>query len=88
MLMILAALSGCETGRLVVKERPPERVYERPVAPEPHYIWTGPGYAVADGKYEYRIGRWVAPPKSNRRWMEGRWKETKGGWVWVNGYWK
>ena len=88
MLAIVAAFTSCDTGRLVVKEKPTEPVYERPLPPEPDYIWTGPAYTIADGKYEYRNGRWVAPPaKSNRRWVDGRWKETKQGWVWINGYW-
>ena len=88
MLSAAGALAGCSSGTIVVKEKPVELVYEKPAPPDPNYVWRAPGYVVKDGKYEFRSGRWVAPPNTNRRWVDGRWKETKRGWVWVNGYWK
>ncbi|HEX2683082.1 MAG TPA: hypothetical protein VHL77_04085 [Ferruginibacter sp.] len=82
-----AIITSCNIHKLVVTEKPAEPVYERPAPPSPDYIWTGPAYTIADGKYEYRGGRWVAPPTGNHRWVEGKWKETKDGWVWINGRW-
>ena len=87
MLTALAALAGCSSGRLVVQERPAEPVYTRPTPPNPNFIWMGPGYVIKDGKYEYRGGRWISRPNGNHRWIDGRWKQTRRGWVWVNGHW-
>jgi hypothetical protein len=87
MLTALAALAGCSPGRFVVQERPAEPVYERPAPPNSNFIWIGPGYVKKGGKYEYRSGYWISPPNSNHHWIDGRWKQTRRGWVWVNGHW-
>ncbi len=84
---ILTILVGCGSSRLVVKEKPADPVYYRPAPPNSSFIWVGPGYVKKAGKYEYRNGYWASPPNSRHRWIEGKWKQTRRGWVWVGGHW-
>jgi len=80
-------LASCGSSRVVVAERPPDPVYDKPTSPNPSFVWIGPKYVKRDGKYEYRSGYWISPKKKSHRWYDGRWKQTRRGWVWVDGHW-
>ena len=84
---VLIVLASCGSGRVVVAERPPDPVYDRPNPPNPSFVWVGPSYVKKDGKYEYRSGYWISPKKKSHRWIDGRWKQTRRGWVWIGGHW-
>jgi len=88
--IILAAsasmLAGCAGGEFVVRERPADVVYERPVAPYPNAVWI-PGEWEWRGDHYVRIqGHWERP--TSRVWVEGHWRETRGGYAWVRGHWQ
>lgn len=89
--LIITALAtlttGCAVrGGLVVRERPAEVVYTRPVAPYPNAIWI-PGEWEWRGDHYVKVpGHWVRP--TNRVWVEGHWREAPGGYVWVRGHWR
>ncbi len=87
LIVVLATLSSCH--RVFVTERPTPVVVEKPTAPNPTFVWIGPGYIKKGGKEVYRPGYWASPPNRNHRWIEGRWKPKpkRGGWVWIPGHW-
>ena len=87
LVIALFILAGCGSSRMYVTERPPDPVYNRPTPPNPTFVWIGPGYTKKGGKYVYREGYWTSPPNRSHRWIEGRWKQKKKGWVWVGGHW-
>jgi hypothetical protein len=68
---------------------PPPRREFVPVRPGPQYVWVG-GFQPWDGaRYVYEPGRWVLPPQRRyHRWEQGHWRETRHGWVWVEGHWQ
>jgi hypothetical protein len=80
------AFVSCGPGRVVVRERPVEPIYVRPVRPNPSYIWVEGGYVRSGHGYVYRQGYWAAP-KRGRVYHKGYWKKTRKGYVWVNGGW-
>ncbi|MFM6925251.1 MAG: hypothetical protein ACKOU7_07085 [Ferruginibacter sp.] len=83
----LVLLCSCGSGRVVYSEKPPDPVYDRPKSPDPSFVWKGPQYIKKDGKYEYQSGYWISPKNKAHRWIEGRWKHTRRGWVWEAGHW-
>jgi len=79
-------LAGCAGGEFVVRERPADVVYERPVAPYPDAVWISGEWVWRGNHYEHERGHWERP--SNRVWVEGHWREAPGGYVWVRGHWR
>jgi hypothetical protein len=76
-------------AQIVVKVRPAAPVIRaRPVAPSPKHVWVGGNYVWRGGTYVYEEGYWATPPGPGRIWVEGHWKNKRGGWVWVPGHWK
>ncbi|OCX53842.1 hypothetical protein BEL04_06035 [Mucilaginibacter sp. PPCGB 2223] len=78
-------LAGC-AGEYIVRERPVEPVYERPVAPYPGAVWISGEWVWRGDHYERMRGHWERP--RSRVWVEGHWRETPGGYVWVRGHWQ
>ena len=81
----IASLSSC-MGSYVVRERPAEVVYARPVAPSREHIWITGDWVWAGGRYEWREGHWDRP-RPGRAWREGRWDNTRNGYKWRPGHW-
>lgn len=86
LLGFLMVATSC-TRRVFVTEKPPEIVTNRPNPPGPEYVWIGPGYVKQGNTYVQRPGYWITPPNNRHRWIEGRWKAKRGGWVWIPGHW-
>ena len=67
---------------------PPRR---EAVAPRPHrgWVWVGGYYAWRRRAHRYAWvrGRWVKPPRAHAVWIEGRWAQRKGEWVYTEGRW-
>jgi hypothetical protein len=88
-LLCLAALfmSGCLA---VVADQPAYRSTPRPISPGPTYVWVGHSW-VWDNRanvYVYREGYWTEPRRRSAVWVDGHWKQTRGGWKYVKGHWK
>jgi len=62
---------------------PPPRVYARPVAPGPGYVWVDGYWYPVDGRYVWHRGYWTYPPYSGAAWVGPRWE----GGRYYNGYW-
>lgn len=86
-IFIAGYLITTSCNRVFVTEKPVEVVVERPKPPGPNYVWIGPGYVKKGGKQVYRQGYWTTPRNYRHRWIEGRWKAKRGGWVWIPGHW-
>ena len=78
-------LVGCASGSFVVRERPVEPVYERPIGP-PGAVWVSGEWEWRGGRYEYIRGHYVE--RDTRQWIPGHWRETPGGYVWDRGHWR
>ena len=72
-----------------VRIGPPRPLVDRrPVAPGRGYIWA-PGYHRWDGRaYVWSPGQWMLPPHRHARWVPAHWVHRRGGWVFVEGYWR
>ena len=62
---------------------PPPRVYARPVAPGPGYVWVDGYWYPVDGRYVWHRGYWTEPPYGGAIWVGPRWE----GGRYYNGYW-
>ncbi|MGB6975424.1 MAG: hypothetical protein WBD67_12150 [Terracidiphilus sp.] len=86
--MLIPATGFAEVG-VVVRVHPPAPVVERHgPAPRRGVVWIG-GYQRWDGaRYAWEPGRWVRPPRPHAVWVEGHWRQRRGGWVFVEGRWR
>jgi hypothetical protein len=81
---------------VVVQRRPVVRLHVAPpavrsevrvVAPSPRHTWI-PGYwGWRRGRHYWIAGRWTLPPAAGRIWIEPRWVNEAGVWVFYDGYW-
>ena len=87
-IIVMASISlvSCAPSAVVVRERPVEPVYVRPVRPAPTYIWIEGEYVRSGHGYVYRQGYWAAP-RRGRVYHKGYWKPTPNGYKWVPGRW-
>jgi hypothetical protein len=74
----------------VVRHRPPIPV--PPMAyrmgpPSPRHVWMHGDYMWRKGRYVYMPGRWVIPPRRGHQYIAGYWQPTRGGFIWVSGFW-
>jgi hypothetical protein len=89
-MMLVIAISFSEaSAQVVVKIRPAAPAFKvRPARPSVTHVWVGGNYAWRGNQYYYTDGYWAAPPVPGNRWVEGRWKHRRGGWVWIPGHWR
>jgi hypothetical protein len=81
----LGSLVSCAT--YVVRERPAEVIYERPLPPSRDHIWIGGDWAWEGGRYAWHEGHYERR-RQGSRWEEGHWQNAKGGWRWNKGHWR
>lgn len=89
--MALLALSftAAANAQFAIRIRPATPVINiRPVCPSPRHIWVNGEYVWRGGNYVYTDGYWAEPHAGYRGWVEGHWKSTRRGWVWVPGHWR
>lgn len=85
----LACASGPPPGGVVVVRRPPPPRREVVVvSPGPGYVWVRGYYRPMRNDYDWVPGRWERAPSGRRHWHEPRWKHTRDGWVYIEGYWR
>jgi len=79
--------TSCGPSRYTVVEQPVAPVYERPVTPDPTYVWVDGDWRWRGGNYVYSNGYW-AKPKGKKVYVTGRWVKANKGYYWNKGYWK
>jgi hypothetical protein len=90
-----APLVGCASSpargeRVYVREGPPparrEVIVERPGR---DYVYIrGHWINGRNGGYAWVPGRWVRPEGRRNHWVDGRWVHDRGGWYYIEGYWR
>lgn len=68
---------------------PPPPREEIVVRPHRNWIWV-PGYyqwRPRHQRYAWRKGHWARPPYAHAVWIEPRWENRKGEWVYTEGRW-
>jgi hypothetical protein len=80
---------GAANAQIVVRiGPPPPRPVEVVPAAREGYVWT-PGYHRYDGHaYVWTHGAYRRPPRRDAVWVEGEWREERGGHVWHAGHWR
>ncbi len=80
------------TTTIVVNEPPPppphreDRRYERPYS---EAVWIDGYWAYSgNGRYTWVEGRWERPPERYRTYVAPHWQRHRGGYVYVEGYWR
>lgn len=66
---------------------PAPRVEARPVAPSPRHLWVPGHWGWRGGRHDWVVGRYVVPPAAGRTWVEARWANEGGQWVFYDGHW-
>jgi len=61
---------------------PPRMVNQR------GWVWQPGFYRWQGGRYVWIPGSYVMPPRPRAIWVPGRWRNTRRGWVWVDGHWR
>jgi hypothetical protein len=82
-----AAKSSAQSIYIGVRPTEPARV-ERPPAPSRDHVWVEGEWEVRDGRYAYKPGYWILPPRPHARWIRGHWRHYPHGWGWVPGHWR
>ena len=85
--LLLASVPSAEAQVRVTIAPPAPRVEVRPVQPSPRHVWA-PGYwHWRGGRHAWVGGRFVMPPAPGRTWVEARWVNEGGQWVFYDGRW-
>jgi len=83
------ASSKINAQHIYIGVRPAEPVH---VAPPPRpsrtHVWVEGEWRERNGRYEYKPGYWVVPPRPHARWVRGHWRHYRGGWAWIPGHWR
>ena len=88
---LLLSFFGLSTlsAQLVVAERPtaPERTQELPAPRDESFVLIPAEWAEKRGAYHYVQARYVRE-QAGKKYVPGKWKKVKGGWMWQTGVWK
>jgi len=64
-------------------------IYATGSAPFSGAVWIGPEWVWRGGRYDCVPGYWAKPQhRKQHRWIPGRWKYSRRGYVWVPGRWR
>jgi len=87
-LSVFAATNSNAQG-IYIRVRPAEPVrIAPPPAPSRAHIWVEGEWEVREGRYVYKPGYWILPPRPHARWIRGHWRHYRGGWAWIPGHWR
>ena len=67
---------------------PPVRTEIIPIAPAPSYVWIGGSWGWSGSRYDWRPGRWAAPPRPGYSWQARPWSHGPRGWSGGGGRWR
>lgn len=85
--MFGAAKSNAQSIYIGVRPAEPARIAPPP-APSPNHVWVEGEWEARGGRYVYKPGYWVLPPRPHARWVRGHWRHYRGGWAWIPGHWR
>lgn len=84
-----AGLSVAPAQAMVVRFGPPAPVVEVAArCPSPRHVWVGGYHRWNGSRYSWVGGRWAIPPRYRTAWVPGHWAPRRGGYVWVEGFWR
>ncbi|PSM30804.1 hypothetical protein BVG81_008640, partial [Haliangium sp. UPWRP_2] len=86
--LLVTASPRAEAQVVRIRVAPPApRVEVRAVAPSPRHVWI-PGYWQWGGQQHVWVaGRYDLPPATGQVWVEERWVNEGGQWVFYQGHW-
>ena len=89
-LLAIALSVGAANAQVYVRIGPPAPVREVvPVRPSPRHVWVAGYHRWDGGRYVWVPGYYAVPPRPYySRWVPGHWRETRHGWVWIEGRWR
>lgn len=75
-------LASLSAQQLVVKEKPtvPTQMEKRALPAKEGYVISPNGWAVKDGAYTFLPARYMKA-RPGQKYVPGKWRKTKGGWV-------
>ena len=86
-LCLLTVLFTCgfaslSAQQLVVKEKPtvPTQMEKRVLSAKEGYVVAPNGWAIKDGAYVFLHSRYMKA-RPGQKYVPGKWKKTKGGWI-------
>jgi len=86
---VALSFSAVADAQLTVRIRPTAPQRERPMAPSTRHIWISGEWNSNNNQYQYTDGYWAEPRRGRyHRRVEGHWKNTRRGYVWVPGSWR
>ena len=86
--LLLGGVLGAAQTVIRIAPPPPVRVGVVGTAPGPGFVWIG-GYQSWNGtRYVWVAGRWGRPPRAGVIWVNPRWTQSGGVWVFHKGYWR
>ena len=89
MAIVALSVTAVADAQFGIRIRPAAPVITiRPACPSPRHVWVNGEYVWRGGNYVYTDGYWAEPRGGYRGWVEGHWKNTRRGWVWVPGHWR
>lgn len=83
---IIILVASCTTQKVTVKPEFP--VGATIASPGPSYVLKGPEWKWNSSSKNYT---YIAPEyvtRENGVWVRGHWKQVRGGYEWIPGYWK
>jgi hypothetical protein len=84
---LVSAPSAEAQGVRITVAPPAMRVEVRPVAPSPRHVWTPGFWQWTRGRHVWVGGTYVLPPATGRVWVEARWVNDGGQWIFHEGHW-
>lgn len=79
------------TTDVYVSEAPPPPPMRREVVVERPYgdaVWVSGYWAYTGRSYAWVEGRWMRPPEHYHTYVAPHWKRSRGGYIYVQGYWQ
>jgi WXXGXW repeat (2 copies) len=88
--LLATALTGCagSGNHYVSYGPPPPRYGMASVAPGPGFVWAEGYWDLGGGRWAWRDGRWMRPPRPRAVWVAPHWTQEGRRWRLERGYWR
>ncbi len=88
--IVVSGSAQLPAGTIVVTQAPPALQQEVAQArPSSDHVWV-PGYwSWRNNRYEWMVGHWEVPPRTNAVWVSPRWERlSDGSYRFYEGFWE